>query len=180
MRGSMRERSPGYWQLRVFDGADTDPVTGEKRYRNQYFRGGKREAQRQLAALVTEVDSGVVAPAAKTVATLLEEWLDHIDHLGRVPTTLYGFRRLVAKLPDGVKALPLKKITPMVVDDHSCFLAQPVDRKAATSEGIFLAADEHDLDELIGCVAAEANHEHDPRRRKRLDHAFEVLSEVLE
>ncbi len=38
----MRERSPGCWQLRVFEGAD--PVTGQKRYRNQYFRGGKREA----------------------------------------------------------------------------------------------------------------------------------------
>jgi len=126
----MRERSPGYWQLRVFEGVD--PVTGQKRYRNQYFRGGKREAQRHLAALVTEVDSGVVAPAAKTVATLLEEWLDHIEHLGRSPTTLYGYRRLVAQLPEGFKALPLKKVTPKVVDDLYRFLAQPVDRKPAT------------------------------------------------
>jgi len=29
-------------------------------------------------------------------------------------------------------------------------------------------------------IAAEANHEHDRRRRKRLDHAVEVLSQVLE
>ena len=142
MRGSMRERSPGYWHLRVFDGADTDPVTGEKRYRNQYFRGGKREAQRQLAALVTEVDSGVVAPAAKTVATLHEE-VARPHRLSRpVPTTLHGYHRLVAKLPDGFKALALKKVTPKVVDDHYCFLVQPVDRMPATSEGIVLAADE--------------------------------------
>jgi len=84
------------------------------------------------AALVTEVDSGVVAPAAKTVATLLEEWLEHIEHLGRSPTTLYGYRRLMAQLPDGFKALPLKKVTPKVVDDLYRFLAQPVNRKPAT------------------------------------------------
>jgi len=53
-------------------------------------------------------------------------------------------------------------------------------RSRASSEGIVLAADEDDLDELIDSVAAEANHEHDRRRRKRLDHAFEVLSQVLE
>lgn len=47
MRGSMRERSPGCWQLRVVEGVD--PVSGQKRYRKQYFRGGKREAQRQPA-----------------------------------------------------------------------------------------------------------------------------------
>ena len=126
----MRERTPGYWQLRVFEGVD--PVTGQKRYRNQYFRGGKREAQRQLAALVTEVDTGVVAPAAKTVATLLEEWLDHIEHLGRSPTTLYGYRRLVGQMPEGFMTLPLKKVTPKVVDDLYRLLGQPVDRKPAT------------------------------------------------
>ena len=44
-------------------------------------------------------------------------WLDHIEHLGRSPTTLYGYRRLVAQMPEGFKALPLKKVTPKVVDD---------------------------------------------------------------
>src|SRR5688572_21232714 len=85
MRGSMRERSPGYWQLRVFEGLD--PLTGKKRYRTKYVRGGKRVAQRALAVLVTEVDGGVIAPTRKTVGALLEEWLAHIEHLGRSPST---------------------------------------------------------------------------------------------
>lgn len=130
MKGSMRERSPGFWQLRVFEGAD--PLTGKKRYRTQYVRGGKRAAQKQLAHLVTEVDSGVVAPSAKTVAVVLDEWLNHIEHLGRSPSTLYGYRRLVAQLPDGFKSLPLKKVTPKVVDDLYRFLAQTTTRKPAT------------------------------------------------
>ncbi|HVE45339.1 MAG TPA: hypothetical protein VNA57_01145 [Acidimicrobiales bacterium] len=101
MRGSMRERRPGYWQLRVYEGAD--PLTGKKRYRTQYFRGGKRAAQKQLALLVTEVDGGVIAPSAKTVAGLLEEWLAHIEHLGRSPSTMFNYRRLVGSAAGGLQ-----------------------------------------------------------------------------
>ena len=92
----MRERSKGRWQLRVFEG--TDPLTGQKHYRTKNVEGTKRDAQRALAALVTEVDKGTVAPAAKTVSALLAAWLEHIEHLGRSPTTLYGYRRLIARL----------------------------------------------------------------------------------
>lgn len=130
MRGSMRERRPGYWQLRVYEGAD--PLTGKKRYRTQYFRGGKRAAQKQLALLVTEVDGGVIAPSAKTVAGLLEEWMAHIEHLGRSPSTMFNYRRLVGQLPEGFKALPLKKVTPKVVDDLYRFLGERKSRKPAT------------------------------------------------
>jgi len=50
----------------------------------------------------------------------------------------------------------------------------------ASAEGIVLAADEDDLDELTEHLAAESNHEHDWRRQKRLDRAFEVLNQQLE
>jgi len=40
---------------------------------------------------------------------------------------------------------------------------------------ILAATDEH-LDELIGFVAAEANHEVNRRRRQRLDAAFDALN----
>ena len=44
---------------------------------------------------------------------------------------------------------------------------------------VVLQGDLDDLDELIGYVAAEANHEQDRRRQKRLDAAFDVLREVI-
>lgn len=130
MKGSMRERKPDHWQLRVYEGAD--PLTGKKRYRTQYVRGGKRAAQKQLALMVTEVGSGVVVPSGKRVAELLDEWIAHIENLGRSPSTLYGYRRLVAQLPQGFKSLPLKKVTPKVVDDLYRFLGQAKTRKPAT------------------------------------------------
>lgn len=50
----------------------------------------------------------------------------------------------------------------------------------ASAKCVVLAASEEDLDELIGYVAAEANHEANRRRQKRLDVAFTALSEALE
>lgn len=126
----MRERSKGRWQLRVFEGAD--PITGQKRYRTKNVQGTKREAQTALAALVVEVDKGTVVPAAKTVGALLAAWLEHIEHLGRSPTTLDGYRRLVKQLPAGFTAQPLRKVTPKMVDDLYVHLGAVGRRKPAT------------------------------------------------
>lgn len=53
-------------------------------------------------------------------------------------------------------------------------------RAEATKEGIVLVGDDDDLDELMGYVAAEANHEENRRRQRRLDDAFQVLSQALD
>jgi hypothetical protein len=50
-------------------------------------------------------------------------------------------------------------------------------RPAAT--GIMLTGSADDLDELIGHVAAEANHEENRRRQRRLDSAFKALNDTL-
>ena len=46
----------------------------------------------------------------------------------------------------------------------------------AHNDGAILAATDDDLDELIGSVAAEANHEPNRRRQQRLDAAFDALN----
>lgn len=51
---------------------------------------------------------------------------------------------------------------------------------AFVSEGVALVGTEDDFDELLGSVAAEANHEGDRRRRRRLGDAYETLVDVLE
>jgi hypothetical protein len=48
----MRQR--GDAQLRVYVGRD--PLTGEKRWTSKTVKGGKREAQRALAAMVASAD----------------------------------------------------------------------------------------------------------------------------
>lgn len=68
MRGSLRERTPGTWELRVHAGAG--------RYISRTIKGTRREAERALSRLVVEVDEGKTTPArGRTVATLAEAWL---------------------------------------------------------------------------------------------------------
>jgi hypothetical protein len=52
-------------------------------------------------------------------------------------------------------------------------------RMRAHDSGAVLAATDDDLDELIGFVAAEANHESNRRRRQRLDVVFDALSAAV-
>lgn len=59
MPGSMRERQPGVWELRVFLGRD---AAGKTRHRGVTFRGGKRAAGRELSRLVMEAENGPVLP----------------------------------------------------------------------------------------------------------------------
>lgn len=51
-------------------------------------------------------------------------------------------------------------------------------RLADDGRGIVLAAGDDDIEELLDHVAAEANHEKDRRRQKRLDQAFQALNDV--
>lgn len=52
--------------------------------------------------------------------------------------------------------------------------------RAHHSDGAVLVASDDELDELIGYVAAEANHESNRRRQRRLDAAFDALSSLAE
>ena len=53
MRGSMRERRPGVWELRVYAGRD---ASGKVQHHYATFHGNKRAAERTLARMVAEVD----------------------------------------------------------------------------------------------------------------------------
>jgi len=65
-----------------------DPLTGAYRQTSRVFEGGKREAQKALAELVTQVAHGnfTAGGSDATVAELLAQWLDLVrDRLS--PTT---------------------------------------------------------------------------------------------
>lgn len=51
MAGSIRQRSPGVWELRVYLGRDR---TGRVRHKYATFEGTRRAAERELARLVTQ------------------------------------------------------------------------------------------------------------------------------
>lgn len=99
MRGSIRQRRPGRWELRVTLGRD--PVTGRRRQRSIVFHGNKREAERELARLVAEADEGRQSATQATLAVLLERWWEQ-KRQRLSPTTSEEYRRLIDRriVPD--------------------------------------------------------------------------------
>jgi integrase len=74
MKGFMRQRGNG-WELRVYLGRD--PVSGQRRYASKTVRGGKREAESALAAMVADAQRGASLRTNETVGALLERWFEH-------------------------------------------------------------------------------------------------------
>lgn len=64
MAESMYRRPSRLWVLRVY--ARRDPLTGRKLWRSRTVRGTKREAERALAAFVTEQPSAQAPAPSRT------------------------------------------------------------------------------------------------------------------
>jgi integrase len=90
--GSLRRRGRDSWELRVHAGRDD--ATGRKLYVTRTVRGGKREADRALARLVTEVEQGSVLAHSGTVAELCERWFE-ASRTSWSPTVVVGYRSLL-------------------------------------------------------------------------------------
>ncbi|AZO47085.1 MAG: site-specific integrase [Mesorhizobium sp.] len=75
MKGHIRERTPGHFAI-VLDVGEADPKTGKKKRKWHSFTGTKREAQKEAARLIAELDAGTYSePTKQTVAEFLDEWL---------------------------------------------------------------------------------------------------------
>jgi integrase len=111
----MIERSPGVWRLRVYVG--DDPLTGNPRQAHRTFRGTEKEAAKALAALVTESEGDKVDRSKATVGQLLDRWLEHLERIGRRPTTIRVARyKIERRIRPAVGAVPLSKLTADTLD----------------------------------------------------------------
>jgi integrase len=116
VRGSLRERRPGVWELIVQ--LPRDSTHPRARQLTRTVHGTKREAQRELATLVGEVSAGRFVSTATTFGELLDRWLEHVgDQLS--PTTVREYRRLSTELlhPDLGK-VPLRRVTTQRIDSY--------------------------------------------------------------
>ena len=74
MRGHLAKRSKGSWSI-VLD-MGRDPTTGKRRQQWVSVKGTKKDAERKLAELVHQVDTGtVIMPHKLTVFDWLNQWL---------------------------------------------------------------------------------------------------------
>ena len=78
MRGTLRavKGREHYWEIAV--DAGRDPINGKRVRVVRGVHGGKRDAERALNQLVTDVSSGRASASTATVADLLDGWLDNV------------------------------------------------------------------------------------------------------
>lgn len=115
MRGHMRQRGEGTWELRVFAGRD--PVTGRDRYRTKTVKGGKRTAEEALAAFVTQVGAGVATES--TFGELVERWFA-VASVAKdwSPKTVAETRRIMDNRLGPLWPLRLDKVRTSVLDNY--------------------------------------------------------------
>ncbi len=75
MRGHLKQRSKGSWTIILDIGRD--PTTGKRKQKWETIRGTKKEAEKRLAELQHQLDTGTyVQPTKLTVADFLRQWLE--------------------------------------------------------------------------------------------------------
>jgi integrase len=114
--------------MSVFVGRD--PRTGRKRYAQRTVHGTKKEAEKALARLVTEVDEGRhSASAAGTFGNLLDRWLE-TKAQSVAPATIGNYRWLADKyVRPGLGSARLASLKAADIDSFYVKLAaQPGDR----------------------------------------------------
>ena len=79
MRGSMRSRYPGSWNIIIEGGYQPEPQTGKLKRKQHYYtiRGTKRDAEKKLHELLHAANRGeLVEPLKLTLGTWLQTWLE--------------------------------------------------------------------------------------------------------
>ncbi len=110
----MRPRGKESWELRVFVGRDPD--TDRKQYMTRTVRGTKKEAGRELARLVVQVEDGQFSIKTGTVGELCERWYAN-GELGWAPSTAYGYRRILdLRILPRFGTTPLRKLRASEID----------------------------------------------------------------
>jgi integrase len=116
MKGHIRERSPGHWAI-VLDVAD--PQTGKRRRKWHSFKGGKREAQKEVARLIAQVGDGNYIERSKLpVAGFAHSRIDQWEAAGDITARSAQRYRLLAnrQIAPHLGFKPLQKLTRLDIE----------------------------------------------------------------
>jgi hypothetical protein len=105
---------------------------------------------------------------------VISGWEESLHDLRQPRTSSDHEPRYETLLTDDLAA-PLRELMYLDVECERLIF-----RMHHSTEGTVLAASADELDELLGFIAANANHETNRRRQKRLDAAFNVLTDALQ
>lgn len=111
MKGSIRQRSKGSWQLR-YD--ILDPESGMRKYVSETVRGTKKEAERVLRECLAAVESGsYVTKQRETVAEFMQRWMDTYVATNTTVRTQEGYRGNIKRyIVPIIGSVPVQNLAP--------------------------------------------------------------------
>src|SRR5262245_45517192 len=113
MPGSLRQRGPSSWQLRVYLGLDAE--TGRARWATKTVHGTRRHPTAQLVECVQE--AGYARLPAGTVAELLDRGLAHASSAWSTSTLRQKRSVIECHLKPLLGHVAVNKLTTVDVDD---------------------------------------------------------------
>jgi integrase len=118
MRGTIKQRSKGSWTI-ILD-VGRDPATGKRKQQWLTIRGTKKEAEKKLAELQHQLNTGeYIKPSSGTLGDFLERWLRCYVWPNLSPETAQVYDIICRKhLIPAMGKLQLTKITPDALQDY--------------------------------------------------------------
>ena len=116
MKGTIRQRNPGSWEIQVFLGRD---VNGKRIRKTETVRGKKSDTQRRLREILSEVDRGAISANTRyRVGEWLDKWLDEKQVGGRREKTIDRYEGIIRlHLKPTLGRVELAKLSPMQIKD---------------------------------------------------------------
>jgi integrase len=118
MRGSIVKRSKDSWTVILNLGRD--PATGKRKQQWVTVRGTKRDAERKLAELQHQLDTGsFIKPSKLTVAEHLRDWIRDYAAMTVRPRTFEGYSMIVEKhLIPSLGGIVLSQLQPSSIQEY--------------------------------------------------------------
>ena len=118
MRGHIRQRYTGTYSVVINLG--TDPKTGRRRQQWVTVKGTKKDAEKRLAELLHQLDTGTfIKPGKITVAEYLEHWLKDYVEPNLSPRTAEGYESIIRRhLVPGMGKILLTQLRPEHIQQY--------------------------------------------------------------
>ncbi len=136
MRGSLKQRAKGSWEIRI---ELPHAVTGKRQRETLTVRGTKKDAERKLAELIHQADKGgYVRPAKLTLGEYLCQWARDWATTHVRARTLEGYRGIIEHhLVPNLGGIPLSHLQASHLD---AYYAERLERGRLDGRGESLSA----------------------------------------
>ena len=122
MRGSIRQRSKGSWEITIDIGRD--PATGKRLRHHESVRGRKADAETKLVELIYSMERGMyVKPRRLSLGTYLLQWLDGYVVTNCSPRTYDDYQsKIEHHIKPALGQLPLAQLQPQQIQQFYAYL----------------------------------------------------------